>query len=194
MLKYYEAFMTSTLWTALVSRQVDPDIVSVQDVRDIFSDRRWTIMGALLGTCTAILLVHSLEANKLYSFQRELGLGIVASTIPFQIVYCALHLFARENEEKMLKIDLQRIGNLSVVCQIISYGSMIGILIMWYGISSFVGPLLVASSIVAFLTVRFVLYSSSINSKEDGELKNTISNDQHVQNDRHYHDSNHRPW
>ena len=94
----------------------------------------------------------------------------------------------------MLKIDLQRIGNLSVVCQIISYGSMIGILIMWYGISSFVGPLLVASSIVSFLTVRFVLYSSSINSKEDGELKNTISNDQHVQNDRHYHDSNHRPW
>ena len=56
-------------------------------------------MGALLGTCTAILLVHSLEVDKVYSFQRELGLGIVASTMPFQIVYCALHLFA----EKMKK-------------------------------------------------------------------------------------------
>jgi len=150
-------------------------------------------MGALLGTCTAILLVHSLEANNTPSFQRELGLGILASTMPFQIVYCALHLFARENEEKLLKNDLQRIGNLSVVCQIISYGSMIGILIMWYGISSYVGPLLVASSIVAFLTVRFVLYSSSINPDSNPNLRDSKSNE-HVQHDHHYLDSNHRPW
>ena len=177
-----------------MNKQVAPDIVTVQEVREIFSDRRWTIMGALLGTCTAILLVHSLEANKVYSFQRELGLGIVASTMPFQIVYCALHLFARENEEKLLKTDLSRIGNLSVVCQIISYGSTIGILIMWYGISSFVGPLLVASSIVAFLTVRFVLYSSTTNPDDESGLNNSIPNEERVQNDRHYHDSNHRPW
>ena len=177
-----------------MNKQVAPDIVTVQEVREIFSDRRWTIMGALLGTCTAILLVHSLEANKVYSFQRELGLGIVASTMPFQIVYCALHLFARENEEKLLKTDLSRIGNLSVVCQIISYGSTIGILIMWYGISSFVGPLLVASSIVAFLTVRFVLYSSTTNPDDESGLNNSIPNEERVQNDLHYHDSNHRPW
>ncbi|MEC7042358.1 MAG: hypothetical protein VXW89_03520 [Candidatus Thermoplasmatota archaeon] len=177
-----------------MNKQVDPDIVTVQEVREIFSDRRWTIMGALLGTCTAILLVHSLEADKVYSFQRELGLGIVASTMPFQIVYCALHLFARENEEKLLKIDLSRIGNLSVVCQIISYGSAIGILIMWYGISSFVGPLLVASSIVAFLTVRFVLYSSATNPDNESSLSNSISNTERVKDDRHYSDSNHRPW
>ena len=177
----------------VVNRHHEPDTVSVQEVREIFSDRRWTIMGALLGTCTAILLVHSLEANNTPSFQRELGLGILASTMPFQIVYCALHLFARENEEKLLKNDLQRIGNLSVVCQIISYGSMIGILIMWYGISSYVGPLLVASSIVAFLTVRFVLYSSSINPDSNPNLRDSKSNE-HVQHDHHYLDSNHRPW
>jgi hypothetical protein len=177
----------------VVNRHQEPDTVSVQEVREVFSDRRWTIMGALLGTCTAILLVHSLEANNTPSFQRELGLGILASTMPFQIVYCALHLFARENEEKLLKNDLQRIGNLSVVCQIISYGSMIGILIMWYGISSYVGPLLVASSIVAFLTVRFVLYSSSINPDSNPNLRDSKSNE-HVQHDHHYLDSNHRPW
>ncbi|HJM66680.1 MAG TPA: hypothetical protein QF555_03965 [Candidatus Thalassarchaeaceae archaeon] len=176
-----------------MNRHHEPDTVSVQEVREVFSDRRWTIMGALLGTCTAILLVHSLEANNTPSFQRELGLGILASTMPFQIVYCALHLFARENEEKLLKNDLQRIGNLSVVCQIISYGSMIGILIMWYGISSYVGPLLVASSIVAFLTVRFVLYSSSINPDSNPNLRDSKSNE-HVQHDHHYLDSNHRPW
>ncbi len=186
--------MTGMSWITSVNRRSDPDIVSVQEVRDIFSDRRWTIMGALLGTCTAILLVHSLEANKTPSFQRELGLGILASTMPFQIVYCALHLFARENEEKLLKTDLERIGNLSVVCQIISYGSMIGILIMWYGISSFVGPLLVASSIVAFLTVRFVLYSSSVNSDNQQESVETITNDQRANHDHHYSDSIHRPW
>ena len=71
---------------------------------------------------------------------------------------------------------------------------MIGILIMWYGISSFVGPLLVASSIVAFLTVRFVLYSSVTNSENDSELNNSKSNDERVQNIHHYPDSIHRPW
>ena len=65
---------------------------------------------------------------------------------------------------------------------------------MWYGISSFVGPLLVASSIVAFLTVRFVLYSSATNPDNESELNNSISNDERVQNDHHYSDSNHRPW
>ena len=97
-------------------------------------------------------------------------------------------------KSKLLKIDLSRIGNLSVVCQIISYGSAIGILIMWYGISSFVGPLLVASSIVAFLTVRFVLYSSATNPDNESGLNNSISNNERAQNDRHYSDSNHRPW
>lgn len=180
-----------------MNRHIQPDTVSVQEVREVFSDRRWTIMGALLGTCTAILLVHSLEANKTPSFQRDLGLGILASTIPFQIVYCALHLFARENEEKLLKTDLQRIGNLSVVCQIISYGSMIGILILWYGISNLVGPLLVASSIVAFLTVRFTLYSTTGEQEEEEnhvKIKTSRTNDAHAQNDHHYSDSNHRPW
>ncbi len=179
-----------------MNRHHQPDIVSVQEVREVFSDRRWTIMGALLGTCTAILLVHSLEANKTPSFERDLGLGILASTIPFQMVYCALHLFARENEEKLLETDLQRIGNLSVVCQIISYGSMIGILILWYNISSLVGPLLVASSIVAFLTVRFTLYSTSGEQEKDNNMKskNNRINDAHVQSDHHYSDSNHRPW
>jgi hypothetical protein len=38
---------------------------------------------------------------------------------------------------------------------------MIGILTLWYGISDVVGPLIIAASAVAFLTVRYVLYTST---------------------------------
>ncbi len=131
------------------------------EVREVFSDRRWTIMGALLGTSTAILLVHSLEPDKAPSLQRDIGLGIIASTLPFMVVYCALHLYARENEERMLLSELHRLSSLSVVCQLIAYGSMLGILTLWYGISDIVGPLIIAASLVAFLTVRYVLYTST---------------------------------
>ena len=131
------------------------------EVREVFSDRRWTIMGALLGTSTAILLVHSLEPDKAPSLQRVIGLGIIASTLPFMVVYCALHLYARENEERMLLSELHRLSNLSIVCQLIAYGSMLGILTLWYGISDVVGPLIIAASLVAFLTVRYVLYTST---------------------------------
>ena len=131
------------------------------EVREVFSDRRWTIMGALLGTSTAILLVHSLEPDKAASLQRDIGLGIIASTLPFMVVYCALHLYARENEERMLLSELHRLSSLSVVCQLIAYGSMLGILTLWYGISDIVGPLIIAASLVAFLTVRYVLYAST---------------------------------
>ena len=138
-----------------------PDMANEDEVREVFSDRRWTIMGALLGTSTAILLVHSLEPDKAPSLQRDIGLGIIASTLPFMVVYCALHLYARENEERMLLSELQRLSSLSVVCQLIAYGSMLGILTLWYGISDVVGPLIIAASLVAFLTVRYVLYTST---------------------------------
>ncbi len=138
-----------------------PDMANEDEVREVFSDRRWTIMGALLGTSTAILLVHSLEPDKAPSLQRDIGLGIIASTLPFMVVYCALHLYARENEERMLLSELHRLSNLSVVCQLIAYGSMLGILTLWYGISDIVGPLIIAASLVAFLTVRYVLYTST---------------------------------
>ena len=138
-----------------------PDMANEDEVREVFSDRRWTIMGALLGTSTAILLVHSLEPDKAPSLQRDIGLGIIASTLPFMVVYCALHLYARENEERMLLSELHRLSSLSVVCQLIAYGSMLGILTLWYGISDIVGPLIIAASLVAFLTVRYVLYTST---------------------------------
>tara|TARA_B100000965_G_C19569502_1_gene748408 strand:- start:1394 stop:1873 length:480 start_codon:yes stop_codon:yes gene_type:complete len=138
-----------------------PDMANENEVREVFSDRRWTIMGALLGTSTAILLVHSLEPDKAPSLQRDIGLGIIASTLPFMVVYCALHLYARENEERMLLSELHRLSSLSVVCQLIAYGSMLGILTLWYGISEVVGPLIIAASAVAFLTVRYVLYTSA---------------------------------
>ena len=138
-----------------------PDMANEDEVREVFSDRRWTIMGALLGTSTAILLVHSLEPDKAPSLQRDIGLGIIASTLPFMVVYCALHLYARENEDRMLLSELHRLSSLSVVCQLIAYGSMLGILTLWYGISDIVGPLIIAASLVAFLTVRYVLYTST---------------------------------
>ena len=62
----------------------------------VFSDeKRWNIMAALLGTNTALLLVQTLQQETKPELSREIGLTIVAATIPFQGLYFLLYLFTR---------------------------------------------------------------------------------------------------
>ena len=57
----------------------------------VFSDeKRWNIMAALLGTNTALLLVQTLQQETKPELSREIGLTIVAATIPFQGLYFLL--------------------------------------------------------------------------------------------------------
>ena len=47
-------------------------------------DKRWTIMAALLGTNTAVMLFQGIEQESNPKAIREIALTVIAATIPFQ--------------------------------------------------------------------------------------------------------------
>ena len=49
-------------------------------------DKRWTIMAALLGTNTALLLFQGIEQAKQPDNVREIALAIIAAALPFQAI------------------------------------------------------------------------------------------------------------
>ena len=66
-------------------------------------DKRWTIMAALLGTNTAILLFQGIEQENNPSKLREYALTIIAAAIPFQGIYFLIYTFLLENDGKLRK-------------------------------------------------------------------------------------------
>jgi hypothetical protein len=50
-------------------------------------DKRWTIMAALLGTNTAVMLFQGMEQEANPTQIREVALTIIAATLPFQAIY-----------------------------------------------------------------------------------------------------------
>ena len=64
-------------------------------------DKRWTIMAALLGTNTAVMLFQGIEQESNPKFIREVALTIIATTIPFQGIYFLIYTFLLENDGKL---------------------------------------------------------------------------------------------
>ena len=60
-------------------------------------DKRWTIMAALLGTNTAVLLFQGIEQESNPKLVREIALTIIAATIPFQGIYFLIYTFLLEH-------------------------------------------------------------------------------------------------
>ena len=84
-------------------------------------DKRWTIMAALLGTSTAVLLFQGIEQEKNYKFVREVALTIIAATIPFQGIYFLIYTFLLENNGRLNEDMLNRLNMASALCQVAAY-------------------------------------------------------------------------
>ena len=85
-------------------------------------DKRWTIMAALLGTSTAVMLFQGIEQEKNPTFIREVALTLIAATIPFQGIYFLIYTFQLENNGKLSKEMSDRLNLASALCQIVAYG------------------------------------------------------------------------
>ena len=68
-------------------------------------DKRWTIMAALLGTNTAVMLFQGIEQERSPTEIRELALSIIAATLPFQGIYFLIYTFVLENEATLDTAD-----------------------------------------------------------------------------------------
>ncbi len=120
-------------------------------------DKRWTIMAALLGTSTAVMLFQGIEQEKNPTFIREVALTLIAATIPFQGIYFLIYTFQLENNGKLSKEMSDRLNLASALCQIVAYFSLGGVVILWYNMSSMVGITFSASAVTAMILVRFIM-------------------------------------
>lgn len=132
------------------------DSVNVES-RTSSQDKRWTIMAALLGTNTALLLFQGIEQARDPVLIREVALAIIAAALPFQAIYFLVYTFVLEHEQRLPAERLRKLELASALCQVVSYASLVGVAMMWYNLSSWVGISFTASSLLAILLIRNVM-------------------------------------
>jgi len=121
-------------------------------------DKRWTIMAALLGTNTALLLFQGIQQETHPSDHRELALAIIAAALPFQAVYFMIYTFLLEHSETMAKHHVLQLKRVSALCQVISYLSLSGAFLLWYNISKYIGIAFLLSTVIAIIIIRLVMH------------------------------------
>ena len=131
------------------------------------TDLRWSIMASLLGTNLAIMLFHGLEQELRPTKTRELALIIIAASMPFQAVYFMVQAFVLESKDKIDDKNYSLLMKLSALCQAISYLSIIGLAIIWYNMSKFIGTVFVGSAIVAVILVKLAFSQANVSQENE---------------------------
>ncbi len=132
------------------------DSVNVES-RTSSQDKRWTIMAALLGTNTALLLFQGIEQSKDPNDTREIALTIIAATIPFQGIYFLIYTFLLENKLTLNDTMKSKLNNANALCQVMAYISIVGIILLWYDMSKMVGIAFTLSALMAMALVRYAM-------------------------------------
>ena len=120
-------------------------------------DKRWTIMAALLGTNTAIMLFQGMEQETNPTQIREVALTIIAATLPFQAIYFLIYTFLLENKGRLSRHMVKKLNTASNVCQLFAYASLVGVSMLWYNLSIFVGVAFLTSTAFAMVLVRYAM-------------------------------------
>ena len=120
-------------------------------------DKRWTIMAALLGTNTAIMLFQGMEQEANPTQIREVALTIIAATLPFQAIYFLIYTFLLENNGRLSRHMVKKLNTASNVCQLFAYASLVGVSMLWYNLSIYVGVAFLTSTAFAMVLVRYAM-------------------------------------
>ena len=120
-------------------------------------DKRWTIMAALLGTNTAIMLFQGMEQEANPTQIREVALTIIAATLPFQAIYFLIYTFLLENNGRLSRHMVKKLNTASNVCQLFAYASLVGVSMLWYNLSTYVGVAFLISTAFAMVLVRYAM-------------------------------------
>lgn len=135
---------------------MDEQSVNVES-RTSSQDKRWTIMAALLGTNTAFMLFQGIQQEANPQQIREIALAIIAASLPFQGIYFLIYTFMMEHDGELSPERIERLNMASAVCQIVAYFSLIGVAMMWYNISLYVGLAFLLSTSLAIILIRSVM-------------------------------------
>ena len=124
-------------------------------------DKRWTIMAALLGTNTAVMLFQGIEQESNPKFIREVALTVIAATIPFQGIYFLIYTFLLEHNGTLSDEMMDRLQLASALCQVVTYLSLGGLIALWYSMSKMVGIAFTVSAITAMVLVRLSMHQTN---------------------------------
>ena len=111
-------------------------------------------MAALLGTNTAIMLFQGMEQEANPTQIREVALTIIAATLPFQAIYFLIYTFLLENNGRLSRHMVKKLNTASNVCQLFAYASLVGVSMLWYNLSIYVGVAFLTSTAFAMVLVR----------------------------------------
>ena len=114
-------------------------------------------MAALLGTNTAVMLFQGIEQESNPTQIREFALAIIAATLPFQGIYFLIYTFVMEHDAKLTDEMRIRLQKASALCQLVAYISLVGVGMMWYNISTYVGLFFIISTILAIIFIRLAM-------------------------------------
>ena len=114
-------------------------------------------MAALLGTNTAIMLFQGMEQEANPTQIREVALTIIAATLPFQAIYFLIYTFLLENNGRLSRHMVKKLNTASNVCQLFAYASLVGVSMLWYNLSIFVGVAFLVSTAFAMVLVRYAM-------------------------------------
>ena len=137
-------------------------------------DKRWTIMAALLGTNTAIMLFQGMEQEANPTQIREVALTIIAATLPFQAIYFLIYTFLLENNGRLSRHMVKKLNTASNVCQLFAYASLVGVSMLWYNLSIYVGIAFLTSTAFAMILVRYAMTTDD----ESRQEMNTTATEQ----------------
>ena len=114
-------------------------------------------MAALLGTNTAIMLFQGMEQEANPTQIREVALTIIAATLPFQAIYFLIYTFLLENNGRLSRHMVKKLNTASNVCQLFAYASLVGVSMLWYNLSIYVGIAFLTSTAFAMVLVRYAM-------------------------------------
>ena len=114
-------------------------------------------MAALLGTNTAIMLFQGMEQEANPTQIREVALTIIAATLPFQAIYFLIYTFLLENNGRLSRHMVKKLNTASNVCQLFAYASLVGVSMLWYNLSIYVGVAFLTSTAFAMVLVRYAM-------------------------------------
>ena len=142
----------------MVARKEDDDsgpniMIRVDDP----SEKRWTIMAALLGTNMAFALFQGLAQQDNYMFMRHIALIIIISALPFQAIYFMIHAYVLEFSKHMGESQHIILTRLSTLCQVVSYLSLVGVVMMFYATHWQMGFAFTVASIIALILIRLAM-------------------------------------
>ena len=126
------------------------------------SDKAWTIHAAIIGVNMGNMLFRGLELNpENPDMGTVIGLAILAAALPFQAVFFLINSYIQEFENAN-DIEFVILLRLSIICQMVSYLSLLGIAWLFYNTHQYIGIAFASGAVIAIVLVRSATNQASV--------------------------------